>query len=85
MGFAAGLWSALQRDLPLLFAPIILILTATVMLWPGDLFVPRGEKRRWAVVTILVLLVAAIFVARAPMGSGFSAMFTVDGLTKGFQ
>ena len=52
MPFAAGLWGALQRDLPLLFPQIILIVTATVMLWPGDLFVPRGEKRRWAFVTI---------------------------------
>jgi len=85
MPFAAGLWGALQRDLPLLFPQIILIVTATVMLWPGDLFVPRGEKRRWAFVTVFALVVAAFTVAETPMGQGFNNMFQVDGITKGFQ
>jgi len=85
MPFAAGLWGALQRDLPLLFPQIILIVTATVMLWPGDLFVPRGEKRRWAFVTVFALAVAAFTVAETPMGQGFNNMFQVDGITKGFQ
>jgi len=85
MPFAAGLWGALQRDLPLLFPQIILIVTATVMLWPGDLFVPRGEKRRWAFVTVFALAVAAFTVYQTPMGQGFNNMFQVDGITKGFQ
>jgi len=85
MPFAAGLWGALQRDLPLLFPQLVLIVTATVMLWPGDLFVPRGEKRRWAYVSIIALAVAALFVAKTPVSSGFSDMFAVDGITKGFQ
>jgi len=85
MPFAAGLWEALQRDLPLLFPQIILIITATVMLWPGDLFVPRGEKRRWAYVSIIALFAAGLAVYSSPHGLGFSDMFEVDGLTKGFQ
>ena len=84
MPFSAGLWEALLRDLPLLFPQIILIVTATVMLWPGDLFVPRGEKRRWAFVTIFALAVAPFRGARAG-GPGSSDMFAVDGMTKGFQ
>ncbi|MDR3671698.1 MAG: NADH-quinone oxidoreductase subunit N [Holophaga sp.] len=85
MPFAAGLWEALIRDLPLLFPQIILIVTATVMLWPGDLFVPRGEKRRWAYVSIIALIAAGLAVATTPRGLGFSDMFEVDGITKGFQ
>ena len=85
MPFAVGLWGTLQRDLPLLFPQIILIVTATVMLWPGDLFVPWGEKNRWATVTVVALLVAAFLVGGTPNTSGFSRMFQVDGLTKGFQ
>jgi len=85
MPFAVGLWGTLLRDLPLLFPQIILIVTATVMLWPGDLFVPRGEKNRWATVTVVALLVAAFLVGGTPNTSGFSRMFQVDGLTKGFQ
>ena len=85
MPFAAGLWGALLRDLPLLFPQIILLVTATVMLWPGDLFVPRGEKRRWAYVTVFALAVAALTVARGPEGVGFNGMFQVDGITRGFQ
>jgi NADH-quinone oxidoreductase subunit N len=85
MPFAAGLWGALQRDLPLLYPQILLIVTATVMLWPGDLFVPRGEKGRWATVAIAAMLVAAFLVGGTPFSVGFSGMFQVDGLAKGFQ
>ena len=85
MPFAAGLWATLQRDLPLLYPPILLIITATVMLWPGDLFVPRGEKSRWATVTVVALAIAALLVGGTPSTSGFSRMFQVDGLTRGFQ
>ncbi len=85
MGFAAGLWGALVQDLPLVYPQLILIVTATVMLWPGDLFVPRGEKRRWAYVTVAALVVAWFTVAITPNGQGFGAMFEVDGMAKGFQ
>jgi len=85
MPFAAGLWEALLRDTPLLFPQLILILTATLMLWPGDLFVPRDEKRRWAWVTVAALAVAWIFVVAAPHGLGFNDMFEVDGMSKGFM
>ena len=90
MGFASGLWASLLRDLPLLAPQLILIITATVMLWPGDLFVPKGEKRRWAFVTLVALLMAGFFIFTAPVPpggglDGFSEMYRVDGLTKGFQ
>jgi NADH-quinone oxidoreductase subunit N len=85
MGFAAGLWGALVQDLPLIYPQLILIVTATVMLWPGDLFVPRGEKRRWAYVTVAALVVAWFTVAHTPHGLGFSDMFEVDGMAQGFQ
>ena len=88
MSFATGLWEGLLRDLPLIAPQIILIITATVMLWPGDLFVPKGEKSRWAFVTLIALLVAAFFVGRFPAGdgiTGFSGMYKLDGVTKGFQ
>ena len=85
MGFAAGLWGALVQDLPLVYPQLILIVTATVMLWPGDLFVPRGEKRRWAYVTVAALVVAWFTVAITPNGQGFGAMFEVDSMAKGFQ
>jgi len=85
MPFATGLWGTLLRDLPLLFPQIILIVTATVMLWPGDLFVPRGEKRRWAFVSIIALAIAGLFVFKSTNGIGFSEMFAVDGITRGFQ
>jgi NADH-quinone oxidoreductase subunit N len=85
MGFAAGLWGALVQDLPLVYPQLILIVTATVMLWPGDLFVPRGEKRRWAYVTVAALVVAWFAVSITPNGQGFGAMFEVDGMAKGFQ
>ena len=85
MPFAAGLWGTLLRDLPLLFPEILLIVTATLMIWPGDLFVPRNEKRRWAFVSLFALAAAALFVARTPETSGFSDMFAMDGIARGFQ
>ena len=88
MLFANGLWAALLRDLPLIAPQLILIITATVMLWPGDLFVPKGEKSRWASVTIVALVMAGVFVGRIPAGegiTGFSGMYKLDGITKAFQ
>ena len=88
MPFATGLWADLLRDLPLLAPQLILVITATVMLWPGDMFVPKDEKHRWALVTIVALLVAGFFVGRLPAEdgfTGFSGMYKLDGITKGFQ
>ena len=48
MPFANVLWESLKAELPLIFPAVLLVVAATVMLWPADLFVPKGEKRRWA-------------------------------------
>jgi NADH-quinone oxidoreductase subunit N len=88
MPFAEALWGTLLRDLPLIAPQLILIVTATLMLWPGDLFVPKGAKHRWAVIAILALIVAALFVGRIPAEDGvdgFSGMYRLDGITQGFQ
>lgn len=85
MSFAATLMEALKRDLPLIYPQMILVVAATLMLWPGDLFVPRNEKGRWAFITQIVLAVAALFVLSGPTNTGFSGMFRVDGVTRGFQ
>ena len=85
MSFAAGLWGTLVRDLPLIYPQLLILVAATVMLWPGDMFVPKGGKGQWAAVTIIVLIAAAFLVSRAPTSSGFSRMYQVDGITRGFQ
>lgn len=85
MPFAGTLWEALTRDLPLIYPQLLMLVAATVMLWPADAFVPRASKRSWAAVTVIVLAVAAVLVSRTPAGDGFSQMFRVDGVTRGFQ
>jgi UDP-glucose 4-epimerase len=70
MEFADGLLKALRADLPLLAPQIVLALAATVMLWPGDLLIPRGEKRRWAGVTIIALFIAAMSTGKQPVVFG---------------
>ena len=85
MSFADGLLGALVRDLPLIYPQLLLVVAATVMLWPADAFVAKGNKGTWAGVTILVLLAAAVLVTRTPSTVGFSGMFQVDGITRGFQ
>jgi NADH-quinone oxidoreductase subunit N len=85
MPFASGLWEALVRDLPLIFPQVFILVAATVMLWPLDFFVPKTSKRYWGAMTVIVLAAAAAAVNRTPTGEGFSAMFQVDGVTKGFQ
>jgi len=85
MPFAIDLLEFLQLDIPLVFPQIILIITATLMLWPGDLLVQKGEKSRWAFVSISALILSGMFVYKAPIASGFSCMFQVDNITKGFQ
>ncbi|MDP2876353.1 MAG: NADH-quinone oxidoreductase subunit N [Holophaga sp.] len=85
MPFAQSLLEALTRDLPYLYGPLFLVFAATLMLWPGDLFVGRGNKRTWSYVAFLVLAVAGVIAMLTASGVGFSGMFRVDGLTKGFQ
>jgi NADH-quinone oxidoreductase subunit N len=85
MPFAAGLWESLVRDLPLIYPQLLILVAATVMLWPADAFVPKGAKGQWAAVTVIVLLAAAFLVTRTPVADGFSGMFKVDGITRGFQ
>jgi NADH-quinone oxidoreductase subunit N len=84
-GFAQGLLTALLRDTPLIVPQIFLILVATLMLWPGDLFFGRNEKHKWAPITLVVLLFTAFLVFKTQDGEGFSRMFRMDGLARGFQ
>jgi len=85
MPFAQSLLESLKADLPYLYGPLFLIIAATLMIWPGDLFVSRTGKRAWAFVAFVVLAAAGVLAMVAPPGTGFSGMFRVDGLTKGFQ
>jgi NADH-quinone oxidoreductase subunit N len=84
-GFAQVLWEALKRDAPLVGPQLFLVAFATLMLWPGDVFLNKGEKHKWAPVTFVVLLIALGWVHYTPSASGFNSMYAVDGLTKGFQ
>lgn len=85
MSFATGLWGALTGDLPLIYPQLLLLVAATVMLWPADAFLPKTSKGQWAGVTVIVMLVAAFLVHQAPLGEGFTRMYAVDGITRGFQ
>jgi len=84
-GFAQGLLGALLRDTHLITPQLFLMVVATLMLWPGDLFFNRTEKHRWAPITLVVLAITAALIGRTPDGEGFSRMFRMDGLTRGFQ
>ncbi len=84
-GFASGLMAALLRDSAYILPQLFLAGLGTLMLWPGDLLFHKGEKHKWAPVTGAILLVVLALVIRTPEGLGFSGMYRVDGLTKGFQ
>lgn len=84
-GFAQGLLDALFRDAHLITPQLFLMTVATLMLWPGDLFVSRGSKHKWAPVTLAVLGVTAGLVLRTDNGLGFGRMFEMDGMTRGFE
>ena len=83
-GFAQGLLDALLRDTHLIVPQLFLMVAATLMLWPGDLFVNRGSKHKWAPVTLVILAITAVLVYRTDSGLGFGRMFQMDGLTRGF-
>jgi NADH-quinone oxidoreductase subunit N len=101
MPFAQTLLESLLRDLPLIFGPLILVVAATLMLWPLDLFVGKGNKKVWAVFTLIVLVGVCAITVLQPITKvvveqglskvlpdyqvGFSGMFRMDGLTKGYQ
>jgi len=84
-GFAAGLWETMVAGAKLVGPQMFLTFAATVMLWPADLFVEKGRKHVWAPITLVILALAGLMVYLTPMGAGFSDMYKVDGLTKGFQ
>ena len=84
-GFSQGLLDALLRDTHLILPQLFLMTVATLMLWPGDLMFSRAEKHKWAPITLLVLAITAVLVTRTTEGEGFSRMFRMDGLTRGFQ
>lgn len=83
-GFAQGLLDALLKDTHLITPQLFLMVAATLMLWPGDLFFHRNEKHKWAPITLVILAVTAALIGRIPDGEGFSRMFRMDGLTRGF-
>lgn len=84
--FASGLLDALLRDSRLLGPQLLLILVATLMLWPLDrlLFAP-GEKHKWAPVTLVTLALTGVVLYFTPSGTGFSGMYAADAFAKGFQ
>ena len=84
-GFAQGLLDALLRDAHLITPQLFLITVATLMLWPGDLFFNRAEKHKWAPITMVILAITAYLVFKSVDGEGFSRMYSLDGLTRGFQ
>ena len=64
---------------------LLMLVAATVMLWPADLFVPRAAKRRGPPSRSSCWWPPAFLVTRTPTTDGFSGMFEVDGITRGFQ
>ena len=83
--FSQGLWDALMQGAPLIYPQILLIVIATLMLWPGDLFFAKGEKHKWAPVAFLTLALSGALIYLGKPGEGFSGMYRVDGLARGFQ
>ncbi|MEY3315044.1 MAG: NADH-quinone oxidoreductase subunit N [Holophagaceae bacterium] len=83
--FVQSLWTALWQDAPLVQAPFFLIGIASLMLWPGDLLIPRDQKRRWSLFTQIILGITLYLVVVTPHRSGFSNMFRIDTMTQAFQ
>ena len=86
--FSAGLWENLSHDIHYIWPQILLMVTATLMLWPLDSWLlpwTKAEKHKWALPTLAILVVTLGLTLVTPNGLGFSAMYKVDGLTKGFQ
>ncbi len=86
MGFAQGLLAALRQDCGLIWPQLFLWLAATLMIWPLDSWLLKPmTKEKWANITLLLLGVTGLLMLRTPTGAGFSGMYAVDGLAKGFQ
>ena len=86
MPFAQALWESLARDSRLVLPVLLLWLAGTLMLWPlGSWLLKRMPKDRWAFFSAAVLLLSGWFVINTPEATGFSDMFRVDGVAKGFQ
>ncbi len=86
--FATGLWEALSHDLQYIWPQMLLMVSGLLMLWPLDSWLlpwTKAEKHKWAIPTMAILLVSLLISLYTPNGLGFSAMYKVDGLTKGFQ
>ncbi len=86
--FASGLWENLSHDIHYIWPQILLMAAGTLMLWPLDSWLlpwTKGEKQKWALPTLAILVACLVLALTAPNGLGFSAMYKVDGLTKGFQ
>ncbi|HZU52441.1 MAG TPA: NADH-quinone oxidoreductase subunit N [Holophagaceae bacterium] len=83
--FSQGLWDSLMQGAPLIWPQILLVIVATLMLWPGDLFFAKGEKHKWAPIAFLALLLSGVLIFLGKPGEGFSGMYRVDGLARGFQ
>jgi NADH-quinone oxidoreductase subunit N len=84
-GIAQGLWDSLVQGAPLIYPQLFLCVVATLMLWPGDLLFAKGDKHKWAIVAFLAVALSSALLWRVAPGEGFSGMYRVDGLAKGFQ
>jgi len=88
MPFAQTLLEKLIQDTPLIYGPLLLVVAATLMLWPLDLFVKKENKQVWSYFTLFVLAGVGLIVLLEPAtGSraAFSGMYRQDGLTKIYQ
>lgn len=84
--FAHTLWVGLKADTPLIWPQLLLWVAATLMIWPLDSWLLKGmPKQKWANFTLVILALTAFLMASTPSGTGFSGMYAVDGLTRGFQ
>ncbi|MBL0311395.1 MAG: NADH-quinone oxidoreductase subunit N [Holophagaceae bacterium] len=86
--FATGLWENLSHDIHYIWPQILLMVSGLLMLWPLDSWLlpwTKAEKHKWAIPTMAILLLSLAISVYTPNGLGFSAMYKVDGLTKGFQ
>jgi NADH-quinone oxidoreductase subunit N len=86
MNFADVLLGGLQSSWKAISPQLFLMIVATLMLWPGDLLFPKGEKHKWSIVTFVAVAFAGLLVFIGPEnGDYFNHMYKVDGLARGFQ
>lgn len=86
MPFAKTLLESLNKDLPSLSGPLLLIVLATVMLWPLDSWLlKKMPKHKWAAFAMAGLVLSLLLCGGRPDHLGFNGMFQVDGMTRGYQ